>query len=159
MLRAEDSRLKVAWSGVAVGGVVTFVISAAVVLLVLPFFTPWATYMDPIVVVGVASVVTSVLRAMAGIFAGRFFRARFVVNDRTDYLLTGALAGALGWLLWALVLLALGDAQLFTTTRGLLELPRWMVEVALGSLLVSVDPPRDDPRDRAFRSSHSLARR
>lgn len=156
MLRAE-SRVKVSWPGVVLGGLATFVISAAVVVLILPFFTPWAAYMDPIVVVGVASVVTSVLRAMAGIFAGRLHRSRFVVNDRTDYLLTAALAGAVGWLLWGLVLLALGDAQLFTTTRGLLELPRWMVEVALGALLVSVDPPQDDARDRLMRS-RSLAR-
>ncbi len=159
MRRAERSRLRVSWSGVAVGGLATFVISTAVVLLVLPFFTPWAAYMDPIVVVGVASVVTSLLRAMAGIFAGRLYRSRLVVDERTDYLLTGALAGALGWLLWALAMLALGDDQMFTTSRGLLELPRWMVEVALGALLVSVDPPREDPRDRTFRSSSSLVRR
>lgn len=157
MPRAE-SRLKVAWAGVAVGGLATLVISAAVVLLILPFFTPWAAYMDPIVVIGVASVITSVLRAMAGIFAGRRHRSRFVVNDRAEYLLTAALAGGLGWLLWGLVLLGLGDAQLFTTGRGLLELPRWMVEVALGALLVSVDPPQDDARERLLRS-RSLARR
>lgn len=152
-----ESRLKVAWTGVAVGGLATFVISAAVVVLVLPFFTPWAAYMDPIVVVGVASVVTSVLRAMAGIFAGRRHRSRFVVDDRSQYLLTGALAGAVGWLLWALALLALGDAQMFTTGRGLLELPRWMLEVGLGALLVSVDPPEDNHRERLLRA-RSLAR-
>lgn len=153
MPRAE-SRVKIAWSGVLVGGLATFVISAAVALLVLPFFTPWTGYMDPIVVVGVASVVTSVLRATAGIFAGRLYRSRFVVNDRSEYLLTAALAGALGWLVWGLVLLALGDAQMFTTGRGLLELPRWMLEVGLGALLVSIDPPRDDSRERLLRSRY-----
>lgn len=157
MPRAE-SRVDVAWAGVVVGGLATFVISAAVALFVLPFFTPWVTYMDPIVVVGVASVVTSVLRAMAGIFAGRVHRSRFVVDDRTDYLVTAALAGAFGWLVWALALLALGDAQMFTTVRGLLELPRWMVEVALGALLVSVDPPREDDTRRRLLRARTLSR-
>lgn len=157
-MRRAETRVPVAWAGVVVGGLATFVISAAVAIFVLPFFTPWTAYMDPIVVVGVASVVTSVLRAMAGIFAGRLHRSGYVVNERTDYLLTAALAGAFGWLVWGLVLLALGDAQMFTTLRGLLELPRWMVEVALGALLVSVDPPREDETRRQLLRARALSR-
>ena len=147
---SRDGDLLVSWRGVAVGGVAAALISALVSLFVVDFFVPWLTYMDPIVVIGVVSVLTSVLRAMAGIFAGRAYRARKVVHERPDYLLTGALAGALGWLLWSLLVLALGDPQMFTTVRGLLELPRWVLEVAIGTLLVSVDPP--EPVTRRARS-------
>lgn len=153
----SQAETRISLAGVLIGGVATLVIAACVALLVMPFFDPWVRYMDPIVVVGFASVVASLLRAMAGIFAGRAYRARHVVYERTDYLLTGALAGALGWLLWSLLVLAMGDSQMFTTFRGLAELPRWMVEVAIGSLLVGTDPPtKSSQQVRRYRSTSTV---
>ncbi|WP_192796732.1 hypothetical protein [Serinicoccus kebangsaanensis] len=136
-----DRLPQVSWVGVLVGAVAVLIINTATSLFVAPFFASALIYLDSIVVLGALSVLSSLFRAMAGIFAGRAFRARRVVTERTNYLLTGLLAGALGWLLWSGLVLALGDAQMFTSARGWIELPRWMAEVALGTLLVSVDPP------------------
>lgn len=133
---------RVSWQGVLIGGFAAFAITVLSVLLVLPYFQDWYLYLDPIIASGILAVVLSMLRGSAGIFVGRAVRSRHDVDSSVDYVPTALVAGAFAWLLWGGLLVALGDWSMLTTTRGWLELPRWMIELSLGALIVGNEAPQ-----------------
>lgn len=133
--------IRISWVGVIVGGVAAFLITVAVVLLVLPFFAEWYRYLDPIVATGVVGLLVSMLRASAGIFVGRVVRRRYDVDTSMDFVPTAMLAAVVAWLLYSGLLLLLGDASMLTTARGWVELPRWIIELSLGALVVGTEEP------------------
>lgn len=132
---------QVSLRGVVVGGLAGFGITVLCVLFVMPYFETWYLYLDPIVATGVVSLLVSLLRGSAGIFVGRAIRARHDVDSSLDFVPTAMAAGALAWVLWAGLLVALGDWSMVMTTRGWLELPRWMIELSLGALVVGAEEP------------------
>ncbi|MGO0575672.1 hypothetical protein [Ornithinimicrobium panacihumi] len=147
------SSWRISWPGVLIGGVLGCLITVLSVLFVLPYFQDWYLFLDPIVANGVVGLMLSLLRGSAGIFVGRAIRARHDVDSSVDFVPTAIAAGALAWLLWAVLLGALGDWTMFTTTRGWLELPRWMIELSLGALVVGTqEPERLDWRFRQVRT-------
>lgn len=133
--------LRVSWVGALVGGVAAFLITVAVVLFVLPYFADWYRYLDPIVATGVVGLLVSMLRGSAGIFVGRLVRRRYDVDTSMDFVPTAMVAAVIAWLLYAGLLLLLGDATVLTTTRGWIELPRWIIELSLGALVVGTEEP------------------
>ena len=143
--------------GVILGAVTAVVLTVLFVEVIARYFVLWADYFDPIMVNGLLLLLSSMFRAGAGIVAGRAHRRQFrdLVDSPRDYIPTAVVAGGLGWLLWSLLMGLLGDWSLLTTLRGWVELPRWMIELALGSLLVSTEEPVD--LTRRFRSTRSYS--
>lgn len=153
-MRRELDLPSVSRRGVLWGAVAAVLLTAVFVEVIARYFVRWADYFDPIMVNGLLLLLSSMIRAGAGIVAGRAHRQQFrdLIDSPRDYLPTALTAGALGWLLWTLLLGALGDWSLVTTLRGWVELPRWMIELALGSLLVSTQEPEDLTRRFRTRS-------
>ncbi|WP_289017016.1 hypothetical protein [uncultured Ornithinimicrobium sp.] len=133
--------LRISWVGALVGGVAAFLITIAVVLVVLPYFADWYLYLDPIVATGVVGLLVSMLRGSAGIFVGRLVRRRYEVDTSMDFVPTAMVAAVVAWLLYAGLLFLLGDATMLTTARGWIELPRWIIELSLGALVVGTEEP------------------
>lgn len=138
-------RWRVSWSGAVVGAVGAIVLTVLFVTVVTDALAPALGLMPEFVAYGLMLVLASALRAVCGVWAANRHRRRFDVEQRTEFLPTAVVAGVLGWAGWTALTLvsaaAVGGPGV--GLRGVVEVLRWVAELAVGSLLVS--PRAEEP--------------
>lgn len=122
-------------------------------LVMLPAVAVVAAALSELVLFGVLLLLSSLVRIAAGLFGARMYRRRHGTDARTDALPSVLVAMAVAWGGYALLVggssaLTANDVQV---ARLLLELPRWLLEGAVGAALIGPgEPERLDPVLRRF---------
>lgn len=122
-------------------------------VVLLPAVAVLAAAVSELVLFGALLLASSLIRIAAGLFAARMYRRRRGTDTRIEALpsvLTGVVIA------WAVYFLLVATSASATGTdlglgRLLLELPRWLVEGAIGAAFVAPGQPEQlDPRLRRF---------
>lgn len=118
----------------------------ALALAVVPALAPMASATDEPVVLGVLLLLATATRVFAGAVGARSQRRRQGTAVRSEPLVGVLLGVGAAWLVLVLLSVpgALGTGAPVLDARTALELPRWLLEAAVGLLVVAPGAPEDE---------------
>lgn len=134
---------KVSWSAATVGAVSGVALTIVFVIVVGPVLVRLVSPMPEYLAYGLMLLFVSAFRAVAGMWTAMRLRSRYDVDERTDFLPTAAVAGALGWAMYLLITAVVGSwtGTEWWSVRAVLESLRWVAEYVVGALLVDTVRP------------------
>ncbi|MGL4173857.1 MAG: hypothetical protein ACRCTR_07275 [Actinomycetota bacterium] len=130
-------RPRLASSPAWVAGLVSFFGLMVLALGILPAVVSWLDGLGSFLASAVVILSASAVRLIAGLGAAWVYRFRFGTGTRRDPLLSVAVGVFGSWVFYVCLMMFSSQSTDALTGRMVAELPRWLLEAALGALLVA----------------------